>query len=60
MWLQSASSFVGRQTMPALRSRRVRPPNVVTVALANKTACTIWALLAHDRAYQANCVTQPV
>jgi transposase len=28
-----------------------RPPNVVTVALANKTARTIWALLAHDRQY---------
>ena len=33
--------------------------NVVTVALANKTARTIWALLAHDRAYQANFVSQP-
>ena len=29
-----------------------RPPNVVTVAFANKTARTIWALLAHDRAYR--------
>lgn len=28
-----------------------RPLNVVTVALANKTARTIWALLAHDRKY---------
>jgi transposase len=28
-----------------------RPPNVVTVALANKIARTIWALLAHDRSY---------
>ena len=36
-----------------------RPVNVVTVALANKTARTIWALLAHDRAYQANFVSQP-
>ena len=35
-----------------------RPPNVVTVALANKTARTVWALLAHDRAYQANFVSQ--
>jgi len=29
-----------------------RPPNVVTVALANKMARTIWALLAHNRPYQ--------
>jgi len=28
-----------------------RPPNVVVVALANKMARTIWAMLAHDRAY---------
>ncbi|WP_211454898.1 IS110 family transposase [Collimonas antrihumi] len=28
-----------------------RPPNVVTVALANKMARTIWALLAHSREY---------
>jgi len=36
-----------------------RPPNVVTAALANKTARTIRALLAHDRAYQANFVSRP-
>lgn len=29
-----------------------RPPNVVTVALANKMARTIWALLAHGRIYE--------
>lgn len=29
-----------------------RPRNVVVVALANKMARTIWALLAHGRAYQ--------
>jgi len=29
-----------------------RPSNVVAVALANKTARTIWALLAHDREYE--------
>jgi len=29
-----------------------RPRNVATVALANKMARTIWALLAHDRIYQ--------
>jgi len=43
----------------ALRLAERRPDNVVTVALANKTARTIWALLAHDRAYPANFVSQP-
>ena len=42
----------------AVRLAERRPDNVVTVALANKTARTIWALLAHDRAYQANFVSQ--
>jgi len=31
-----------------------RPRNAVTVALANKMARTIWALLAHDRRYDRN------
>ncbi|MFM0147734.1 IS110 family RNA-guided transposase [Paraburkholderia sp. RL18-085-BIA-A] len=35
---------------------RRRPKNVVTVALANKNARTIWAILAHDRAYQKDYV----
>ena len=43
----------------AVRLAERRPANVVTVALANKTARTIWALLAYDRAYQANFVRQP-
>lgn len=33
-----------------------RPTNVVVVAMANKTARTIWALLKHDRPYQADYV----
>ena len=37
-----------------------RPANVAAVALANKTARTIWALLAHDRTYRPNFVSQPV
>ena len=36
-----------------------RPPDAVTVALADKTARTIRALPAHDRAYQANVVSRP-
>lgn len=34
-----------------------RPPNVVNVALANKMARTIWAILAHDRPYQKDYVS---
>ena len=43
----------------ALRLAERRPANVVTVALANKMVRTIWALLAHDRAYQRNFVSPP-
>ena len=32
--------------------------NVVVVAMANKTARTIWALLKHDRTYQADWVSK--
>jgi transposase len=35
-----------------------RPPNVVTVALANKIARTIWAVLAHRHAYDRDHVSQ--
>jgi transposase len=34
-----------------------RPPDVVTVALANKMARTIWALLAHSREYDKGYVS---
>jgi transposase len=37
--------------------RKRRPPNVVTVALANKMARMIWAVLAHDRQYQKNYIS---
>ena len=36
-----------------------RPKNVAVVALANKMARTIWALTAHERAYQPGYVSQP-
>lgn len=40
---------------------RRRPHNVVIVALANKMARTIWALLAHGRTYEKGYVsTRPV
>jgi transposase len=34
-----------------------RPSNVVTIALANKMARTIWAVLAHERAYDSQYVS---
>jgi transposase len=40
----------------ALRQRR--PLNVAVVALANKMARTIWALLAHERTYQKGFASQ--
>ncbi|TDY16722.1 transposase [Paraburkholderia sp. BL6665CI2N2] len=39
------------------QSSKRRPQNVVTVALANKMARTIWAVLAHDRPYQKGHVS---
>ena len=37
-----------------------RPKNVAVVAMANKMARTIWALMAHERAYQFGYVSRPV
>ena len=37
-----------------------KPANVAVVALANKMARTIWALLAHECEYQKGYVSQPV
>lgn len=37
--------------------KKRRPSNVVVVALANKMARTIWAILAHDRPYQKGYVS---
>lgn len=36
-----------------------RPVNVAVVAMANKMARTLWALLAHERTYQSRYVSQP-
>ena len=38
---------------------RRRPLNVAVVALANKMARTVWALLAHERTYQKGFVSRP-
>lgn len=37
---------------------RRRPVNVAVVAMANKTARTLWALVAHERTYQSGYVSQ--
>ncbi|MGN6318396.1 IS110 family transposase [Trinickia sp.] len=53
--IHGARSVLARskQLSDALQRMLVRRPfNVVVVALANKMARTIWALLAHARAYQ--------
>ena len=60
--IHGARAVLTRSRTPpewALRLAERRPPNVVTVALANKMARTIWALMAHDRTYRANFVSQP-
>ncbi|WP_049622254.1 IS110 family transposase [Frateuria defendens] len=43
----------------AMNLAKRRPVNVAVVAMANKTARTLWALLAHQRAYQPGYVSQP-
>ncbi|WP_217591060.1 IS110 family transposase [Burkholderia sp. GbtcB21] len=37
--------------------RKRRPPNVVIVALANKMARTVWAVLAHEKQYEKTYVS---
>ena len=59
--IHGARSALARGKAPSewqLRLARRRPSNVVAVALANKTARTIWALLAHDRVYESNFASQ--
>ena len=59
--IHGARSALARGKAPSewqLRLARRRPSNVVAVALANKTARTIWALLAHDRVYEPNFASQ--
>jgi hypothetical protein len=36
-----------------------RPNNVAVVGMENKMALTIWALTAHERAYQSGYVSRP-
>ena len=60
--IHGARSVLTHAKTPPEWARRLagrRPANVVTVALANKIARTIWAVLAHDRVYQEGFVSQP-
>ena len=55
--IHGARSALARGKAPSawqLRLAGRRPSNVVAVALANKMARTIWALLAHEREYNPN------
>ncbi|MCY4028052.1 MAG: IS110 family transposase [Acidobacteria bacterium] len=61
--IHGARSVLAHGKLPSpgqLRLSQRRPSNVVAVALANKTARTIWALLAHDRPYEPNFARQSV
>jgi len=61
--IHCARSVVARQkehTSWLNRLLRERPWNVAVVAQANKIARTIWALLAHGRAYQADFGAVPM
>lgn len=51
--VQQAEGWLGR-----LAARR--HANVATVALANKNARIVWALLAHDRDYQPDYLARPM
>jgi len=58
--IHGARSVLAHAKQPGLwveHMLRRRPLNVVTVALANKMARTIWALLVHNRSYQKDYVS---
>ena len=60
MLIHGARSVIYRATQRAdadswlVKLTNRRNKNIAAVALANKTARTIWALLAHDRDFQVN------
>jgi transposase len=58
--IHGARSVLTRAKEPGQWAQQIggrRPRNVVVVALANKMARTIWAVLAHDRPYQRDYVS---
>ena len=56
---RTALTRVKAPTEWQLRLAKRRPLNIVTLALANKTARTAWAFLAHDREYDPNFAVGP-
>jgi transposase len=60
--IHGARSVIAHSKQPSewvTNLTRRRPANVAVVALANKMARTIWALLAHEREFQKGYVSQP-
>jgi transposase len=60
--IHGARSVIAHSKQPSewvTNLSRRRPANVAVVALANKMARTIWALLAHEREFQKGYVSQP-
>ena len=58
--IHGARSVITRAREPGQWVEQIskrRPSNVVVVALANKMARTIWAILAHGRSYQKEYVS---
>lgn len=58
--IHGARSVLFRMKEPGAwlaQMKQRRPANVITVALANKIARTIWAVLAHNTPYQKNHVS---
>ncbi|CAN5889384.1 hypothetical protein BH11PSE13_BH11PSE13_42760 [soil metagenome] len=58
--IHGARSVLTKGKQPSTWQQQIsqrRPVNVVIVAMANKMARTIWALLKHDRSFQSNWVS---
>jgi transposase len=63
LFISGARAVISRSVDPgpwATELLKRRPFNVAVVALANKMARTVWAILAHDRKYQKNFVSRPI
>lgn len=62
LFIHGARAAIHHSKQPSpwvLRLLKRRPKNVASVALANKNARTMWALLAHDRRYERSYGRQP-
>ena len=60
--IHGARSVLARSRTPSAWTMAIlqrRSLNVAAVAFANKMARTVWALIAHQRAYQSSYVSQP-